>query len=72
MCDICNRIKNLIDAKDPTEDALRVMETAIKDGTPPEHFKPLLDKLLGTELAERDTDVEQRWENGYRNRYEEE
>lgn len=42
--------------------------TAIKGGAPAGKFQKELDKLLGTEMEERDHDAEARWEESYRRR----
>jgi len=39
----------------------------IKAGAKPSTFEKELNRLLGTELEERDPDAEERWENLYRN-----
>lgn len=43
---------------------LEAIEKAIKCGKDPEHFQNLLDKLLGTEMPDRDEEMEEAWENG--------
>ncbi len=60
MCRVCNM------PLDNEQVVLAAVEQAIKNGTNPEHFTKLLDKLLGTEMAERNTEVEEAWENANR------
>jgi hypothetical protein len=40
---------------------------AIKSGARPETFKGELDRLLGTEMDDRDAEAEAHWEEEYRN-----
>ena len=40
--------------------------TAIARGADPKQFDKEMDKLLGTEMEERDHDTEARWEDSYR------
>jgi len=40
---------------------------AIENGEKPNHFDDLLDKLLGTEMTDSDEELDQAWENRYRN-----
>lgn len=60
MCRVCNM------SLDNEQAVLAAVEKAIKRGADPEHFTPLLDKLLGTEMSERNLDVEEAWENSNR------
>ncbi len=45
---------------------LEEIAAAIKAGANPKKFDKEMDALLGTEMEERDRDVEERWENAYR------
>lgn len=38
----------------------------IKAGASPKKFEKEIDKLLGTEMEERDEEAEAKWENDYR------
>jgi hypothetical protein len=63
MCKVCDQIGTM-----PLEEAL---ERIAEEMAPPrargaEHFKPLLDKLLGTEEPARNEDAEEAWERGHR------
>lgn len=60
MCRICKM------SLDDEKAVLAAVEKAIKGGADPEHFVKMLDKLLGTEMAERNLDVEEAWENSNR------
>ncbi len=55
--------KNVVD---PTE-RLNEIAAAIARGIPASRFKDEMDQLLGTEMDERDPDVEAAWEEDYRN-----
>ena len=61
MCLACDKVKTL-----PLESALEVIALELKKGRDPEHFKPLLDSLLGTEEAESNADLDKAWEIGHR------
>jgi hypothetical protein len=56
MCRVCKM------PLDNEKAVLEAIEKKIKAGANPEHFTPLLDKLLGTEMTERDTEIEEEWE----------
>lgn len=63
MCQTCDVISTL-----PLQEAL---ERIAKEMAPPrargaEHFKKLLDKLLGTETADSDEEVDEAWERSHR------
>jgi hypothetical protein len=60
VCSICSQV-GLVSA----EILLALIAKAIKAGASPEHFRPVLDEVLGTQLDERDPDLEQRWEDSY-------
>lgn len=45
---------------------LAEIAAAIKAGASPKKFEKEIDRLIGTELEERDPDVEERWEKSYR------
>ena len=56
MCRVC---------KMPLDDEAKVfkeIEKKIKSGTDPEHFQQVLDKILGTTVPERNTEIEEAWE----------
>lgn len=38
----------------------------VKAGASPRKFEKEIDRLLGTEMEERDPDAEERWEKSYR------
>ena len=65
MCNICIKVQN---GYEPNEfnKLLSQIETKIKFGINGEHFKEALDKLLSTELNDRNEDIEADWENSYR------
>lgn len=44
---------------------------AIEDGAPAISFQEELDRILGTEMQERDHEAEARWEESYRRKPEE-
>lgn len=46
---------------------LKQIAKAIKDGQDPEDFQEEMDRLLGTEMEERDREAEIAWENEYQN-----
>lgn len=56
MCAICNM------SLDDESKVLLAIEKKIKAGASPEHFQKILDKLLDTEMAERDEETEAAWE----------
>lgn len=45
---------------------LAEVDKAIRNGASPVHFESLLDKLCGTQLQERNEEVEEAWEKKYR------
>ena len=45
---------------------LNEIAAQIKGGAPAEQFSKEIDRLLGTELKERDEEVESHWEETYR------
>lgn len=53
---------------EPAYSRLNEIAEAIKAGAKPEKFQKELDKLLGTEMEERDPTEEAHWEEDYRNR----
>lgn len=61
MCATCEKAKKL-----PVDRALEVVARAIEAGRDAEHFRALLDGLLGTEMEERDPDLDGAWERGHR------
>jgi len=61
VCKTCERVESL-----SVNEALEAVAAAIRSGCRPEHFKPVLDQLLGTELPERDRALESIWERGRR------
>ena len=69
---LLKKVQNLIDIcqkhKEPAYSRLDEIGAAIQAGANPEKFQKELDRLLGTEMAERDPDEEVRWEEDYRNR----
>jgi hypothetical protein len=46
---------------------LAEIAAAMERGEPRKKFEKELDKLLGTEMPERDEDAEEKWESEYRN-----
>lgn len=60
MCKVCKM------STDDEKSVLAAVAKKIESGTNPEHFVKLLDKLLGTEMAERDQDIEEAWESANR------
>lgn len=48
------------------EDRLKEIGEAISRGAKPESFQAEIDKLLGTEMEDRDEIAEATWENNYR------
>lgn len=60
MCKVCKKLKN--STTDVTTVFLEI-EKAIKKGADPEHFENLLNVVLGTEMPERDEDLEAAWED---------
>jgi len=60
MCRVCKM------SLDDEKAVLEAVEKRIKAGADPEHFTPLLDKLLGTEMAERNEAIEEAWETANR------
>lgn len=74
MCATCNTINKQLDTEGApldatkTEKALADIATAIKKGRSYSHFEKVTNRLLGTDMAPRDSEVEQRWEKGYRDR----
>lgn len=63
MCRVCEKVSKL-----PPEEGLKLVEVSIKSGKNPEHFKAVLDKVLGTEVPEQDVARDGAWENSYRRR----
>lgn len=46
---------------------LEEIAAAIRAGANPNKFQKEMDQLLGTEMAERDSEAEAHWEESYRN-----
>lgn len=57
--------------KTTTSERLEQIAREMKKGADPRKFETELDRLLGTQMAERDIDKEQKWETAYRAREEE-
>jgi hypothetical protein len=66
MCAICRRIEatEFIDE----EEALALIAEGIGNGQLAKHFDGVLDRVLGTEMTERNREVEEAWEKGNRGR----
>lgn len=73
MCAICSDVRRRqpLDAVQ-TEAALKKVAAAMKKGVKADHFEPLLNEILGTEMGDRDREVEQAWEVTHRRRRESE
>lgn len=56
--------KPILDVKDRLEE----IAAAIRAGAPAARFQKEMDRLLGTEMEERDAFAEAAWEDAYRNR----
>ncbi len=61
MCRVCDEVTNL-----SQRNGLIRISQAIKDGTPPEHFKKAMDKLLGTEEPEVVEEADEAFERSRR------
>lgn len=59
--------EEILSGVENTAKRLDEIAVAIKKGAKPEKFQAEIDKLLGTELTERDEETEAAWEQGYRN-----
>jgi len=57
MCKVCKM------SLDDEEAVFEAIELRIKNGANPEHFQSILDKLLGTEMGDRDEEAEEAWES---------
>jgi hypothetical protein len=63
MCRVCNLAKRAAPAE-----ALKMIETSIKNGAKPEHFKTVLDDVLGTAEPEVNEEADDAFERAYRDR----
>lgn len=63
MCSVCE----LVAGSDP-DDALERVRAAVEGGVPAEHFKEVLDRVLGTEEPETDRESDDVFERSYRDR----
>lgn len=55
-------------SEEDVEERLTAIAIAIRQGADPEEYQAEIDKLLGTEMEERDEHVEAAWEQSYRNK----
>lgn len=62
MCKQCDRIEQL-----QLELALVEIGKLMESGRNAEHFKPLLDKLLGIQEPETDTELDMAWQKENKN-----
>lgn len=65
MCDLCKELPKIVEEQGAAE-AMDEIECAILDGTPPEHFKGVLDAILGTEEPDQDDVMDRAWEQAHR------
>jgi hypothetical protein len=61
MCRTCDKIRSL-----SPEKALEAIGDEVKKGKNPEHFKRLMDGLLGTEEPAQNPDLDEAWETSNR------
>lgn len=61
MCAICKKAKTL-----PPQQALHLIGKEMGKGRDYEHFKKLMDELLGTEEPEQRPELDAAWERGHR------
>ena len=64
MCSICNKLGQVFTEEARSKLLVEIYE-AVALGQPQEHFKAILDKLLDTQLEERDLDIECLWSGTY-------
>jgi hypothetical protein len=61
MCATCKKAKTL-----PPKKALDLIGKEMSKGRNPEHFKKVMDELLGTEEPEQNAALDAAWERGHR------
>ena len=66
MCVTCDKISRIKLCSPKTVDrALGLIEAAIEEGSNYEHFKPLIDELLGTQISPSDPEIDKMWSDTY-------
>jgi hypothetical protein len=65
VCALCKKLPKIVEEAGAAE-AMSEIEAAIVDGTPAEHFKGALDKILGTEEPDQDEFMDSVWESSHR------
>ena len=66
MCLVCDTVYAMVPA-DATTLGLAKIRNAIISGADPEHFKPLLDRVLECEVPDRDTSAEEAYTHRFFN-----
>ena len=61
MCLICKKVVSV-----PPAEALLLIESEIRKGRDPEHFREVLDVVLGTQEPETDSVRDEAWEYYHR------
>jgi hypothetical protein len=59
MCKVCDKIRDLNLSANV---ALSMIQDEVDDDVPIEHFKDIIDELLGTGLDDQDEDLGRAWE----------
>lgn len=67
MCALCKKLPKIVE-REGVKEAMSEIEAAILDGTPAEHFKGALDRILGTEEPDQDEAADRTWEDLHRRR----